>query len=132
MNNRGEMKKIFQIEVKEVLQDTFEIVAENSKEAEYLAEKGFYDGKYVLDSVDAENRNVSFIDKNSSYYMSDERKKEIFRNLINYVYEHSINEKDYYRALTNIIGLSNEEINNLEIDIEDDILQDEVAGEINI
>lgn len=111
------MKKLFNIEIKEVIQDTFEIEAENSEEAEYLAEKGYYDGKYILDVVDVESRNLTFIDKNSPHYISDKRKDEIFNQLIDYVSEHTTDEKDFYNALKNIIGLSNNEMTELGIEV---------------
>lgn len=50
--------------------------------------------------------------------ISSKRKKEIFWNLIDYVSEHTIDEKDYYNALTHIIGLTDSEIAELGIDID--------------
>lgn len=111
------MKKLFNVEIKEVIQDTFEIEAENSEEAEYLAEKGYYDGNYVLDVVDAGYRELTFTDTNSSQYISDKRKQEIFDELIDYVSEHCIDEKDFYNSLKDIIGLSDNEITTLGIDV---------------
>ena len=112
------MKKIFNIEVKETIKDTFEIEADNLKEAEYLAEKGYYDAKYVLDNVNAEYRKLSFADINSPHYMSDDRMREIFSELLDYVYEHTENQKDYYQTLKYIIGLEENEITELGIDVE--------------
>ena len=109
------MKKIFKVEIKEVLKETFEIEAESSQEAEYIAEKGYYDGKYILDNVECSK--VSFKDMESNQYMSDERKDEIFNNLIEYVDDHTVDEKDFYNALINIIGLSDKEINAMGIDV---------------
>ena len=115
------MKKLFNVEIKEVIQDTFEIEAENSEEAEYLAEKGYYDGNYVLDVIDAEHRDLSFTDKNSPHYISDKRRIKIFDKLIDYVSEHTIDEKDFFNALTNIIGLNNNEITELGIEVKREI-----------
>lgn len=50
--------------------------------------------------------------------MTKERKEEIFNELINYVSEHCVDENDFYHALTHIIGLSDEEIEELNIDVE--------------
>lgn len=50
--------------------------------------------------------------------MTKERKDEIFNELINYVSEHCVDEKDFYNALIHIIGLNNEEIEELGIDVE--------------
>ena len=61
------MKKIFNIEIKETMNDIFEIEAESSGEAEYLAEKGFYDGEYILDSVEPGHRELTFCDIESSH-----------------------------------------------------------------
>jgi hypothetical protein len=111
------MKKLYSIEIKEVLKDTVEVEAENSAEAEYLAEKGYYDGKYVLDSVEAENSKLSFVDTNSPQYISDNRKTEIFHELIDYISEHTIDEKDFYASLKDVIGLTDSEITELGIDV---------------
>lgn len=111
------MKKKFYVEIKEVIQDTFEIEADSSEQAEYLAEKGYYDGKLILDKVDAEKAEISFTDINGLRYMSDSRKQEILDELINYVSEHTIDEKDFYNSLKDIIGLSNNEITQLGIEV---------------
>lgn len=111
------MKKLFNIEIKETISDIFEIEAENSEKAEYLAEKGFYDGDYVLDGLDQQKRDISFTDIESKRYISDDTKKSIFWELIDYVREHSIDEKDYYNALKNIIRLTDCEITELGIDV---------------
>ena len=111
------MKKLFNVEIKEVIQDTFEIEAENSEEAEYLAEKGYYDGEFILDVADAERRDLSFTDKNSPRYISDNRKQEIFDELIDYVSEHTVDEKDFYSSLKDIIGLTDNEITELGIEV---------------
>lgn len=111
------MKKLFNIEIKETISDIFEIEAENSEEAEYLAEKGFYDGDNVLDGLDQQKRDISFTDIESTRYISNDRKKSIFWELIGYVREHSIDEKDYYNALKNIIRLTDCEITELGIDV---------------
>lgn len=50
--------------------------------------------------------------------ISTERMKRIFYKLIDYVYEHTIDEEDFYNALTRIIGLTDDEISELEIDID--------------
>lgn len=47
--------------------------------------------------------------------MNEERKKEIFDKLISYVSEHAINEKDEYHTFRNIIGLSKDEIIELNL-----------------
>ncbi len=110
------MKKLFNIEIKEVLKDTFEIEAENREQAEYLAEKGYYDGDYILDGIEPETRELSFNDINDPNYISDKRKDEIFDELIDYVFEHTYDDKDFYNALKNIIGLTDNEICKLGIE----------------
>lgn len=117
------MKKIFNIEIKETMNDIFEIEAESSGEAEYLAEKGFYDGEYILDSVEPGHRELTFCDIESSHYISDDRKKSIFWKLIDYVREHTIDEKDYYRALKNTIRLTDSEITELGIDVKRQLIE---------
>lgn len=112
------MKKLYTIEIKEVLKETFEIEAENREEAEYLAEKGYYDGNYILDGIKPETREISFNDINNPNYISDKRKDKIFDELIDYVFEHTCDDKDFYNALKNIIGLTNNEICTLGIEIE--------------
>lgn len=126
------MKKLFNVEIKEVLQDTFEIEAENSEEAEYLAEKGYYDGKYILDVADVERRDLSFTDKNSPRYISDKRRQKIFDELIDYVSEHTIDEKDFYNTLKNIIGLTNSEMTQLGIDVKREVILTEPLQESEI
>lgn len=126
------MKKTFNIEVKETIKDTFEIEAENTEEAEYLAEKGYYDGKYVLDGIDAESRDISFTDTNSPHYISDKRKQEILDELIDYVSEHTTDEKDFYNALKNIIGLTNSEMTELGIDVKREVIAKEPLQESEI
>ena len=126
------MKKTFNIEVKETIKDTFEIEAENTEEAEYLAEKGYYDGKYVLDGIDAEGRDISFTDTNSPHYISDKRKQEILDELIDYVSEHTTDEKDFYNALKNIIGLTNSKMTELRIDVKREVIAKEPLQESEI
>lgn len=111
------MKKIFKVEIKETISDVFEIEAESSEEAEYLAEKGFYDGNNILDGLDQQRREVLCNDIESPRYISDKRKKSIFWELVGYVREHSIDEKDYYNSLKNIIRLTDCEITELGIDV---------------
>lgn len=126
------MKKIFNIEIKETIKDTFEIEAENTEEAEYLAEKGYYDGKYILDGMDAGSRDISFTDTNSPHYISDKRKQKIVDKLIDYVSEHTTNEKDFYNELKNIIGLTNSEITELRIDVKREVIAKEPLQESEI
>lgn len=126
------MKKLFNIEIKEIVQDTFEIEAESSEEAEYLAEKGYYDGNYILDSVDSENREISFIDKSSPQYISDKRKQKIFDKLIDYVFEHTTDERDFYYSLRDIIGLTNGEMTQLGIDVKREVTLTEPLQEFEI
>ena len=52
--------------------------------------------------------------------MNPKRKEEIFDKLIGYVSEHCSTEEDEYIAFTQIIGLSNEEMNELGIEFEKD------------
>lgn len=111
------MKKMFNIEIKETISDIFEIEAENSEEAEYLAEKGYYDGENILDGLNGQERDITCIDVDSPMYMSNIRKEEILTNLLDYVWEHCENESEYYRALKNIIGLNENEITVLGIDV---------------
>lgn len=111
------MKKIFNIEIKETISDVFEVEAESSEEAEYLAEEGYYNGENILDGMNQQRRNLSCIDIEGPKYISEERKKEIFINLIDYVSKHTVNEKDYYNALKNIIGLTNNEMTELGIEV---------------
>lgn len=108
---------MFNIEIKETISDIVEIEAESSEEAEYLAEKGFYDGDYILDGLNEQKRNFSCIDINSSMYMSNQRKEQIVTELLDYVFEHCKDEKDYYRVLKNIIGLNENEMTLLGIDV---------------
>ena len=126
------MKKTFNIEVKETIKDTFEIEAENTEEAEYLAEKGYYDGKYILDGIDAESRDISFTDTNRLHYISDKRKQEILDELIDYVSEHTTDENDFYNALKNIIGLTNSEMTELRIDVKREVISREPLQESEI
>lgn len=67
-----------------------------------------------------EHKAVTECNKNyeEKIIISAERKEKIFRNLIDYVSEHTINNTDFYNALTNIIGLSDYEIAALDIEIE--------------
>lgn len=53
--------------------------------------------------------------------MQLERKNEIFNELLNYVSEHCRSEVDEYHAFRSIIGLSNEEIEELGISFSKDI-----------
>lgn len=117
------MKKNFKIEIKETISNIFEIEAENSSEAEYLAEKGYYVGNYILDGLNEQERDISFVDIDSTRYISDERKESIFWELIDYVSEHTIDEKDYYNALKNIIGLKDNEMTELGIDVKRQLIE---------
>lgn len=117
------MKKLFNIEIKEKISDIFEIEAESSEEAEYLAEKGFYDGNNILDGLNEQKREFSCTDIESTRYISDDRRKSIFWELIGYVREHSIDEKDYYNALKNIIRLTDCEITELGIDVKRQLIE---------
>ena len=47
--------------------------------------------------------------------MTKERKKEIFQNLIDYVFEHCSTEEEEKIAFKNIIGLSDAEMKELGI-----------------
>ena len=47
--------------------------------------------------------------------MNKKRREEIFDKLIGYVSEHSINEMDEYFAFRNIIGMSKDEIIELDL-----------------
>ncbi len=111
------MKKLFNIEIKETISDIFEIEAESSGEAEYLAEKGYYDGEYILDGLNEQKRKFNCIDINSPMYISNQRKEQILTELLDYVFEHSTDEKDYYNSLKNIIGLTDSEMTELGIDV---------------
>lgn len=51
----------------------------------------------------------------------DDRKNEIFNKLVDYVFEHTDNDKEFYNALTSIIGLTDDEIESLEIDVSSEI-----------
>lgn len=117
------MKKLFKIEIKETISDIFEIEAESSEKAEYLAEKGFYDGDNILDGLNEQKREFSCTDIESTRYISEDRKKSIFWELIDYVREHSIDEKDYYNALKNIICLTDSEITELGIDVKRQLVE---------
>ena len=50
-------------------------------------------------------------------YMSNQRKEQIVTELLDYVFEHCKDEKDYYRVLKNIIGLNENEMTLLGIDV---------------
>lgn len=117
------MKKMFNIEIKETISDIVEIEAESSEKAEYLAEKGFYDGDYILDGLNEQKRELSCIDIESKRYITDERKKSIFWELIDYIRQHSIDEKDYYNSLKNIIRLTDSEITELGIDVKRQLIE---------
>ena len=56
-------------------------------------------------------------DKSSPQYISDKRKQQIFDNLIDYVFEHTTDERDFYYSLRDIIGLTNGEMTQLGIDV---------------
>jgi len=47
--------------------------------------------------------------------MTNQRKEEIFNNLINYVFEHCSTKEEENIAFKDIIGLTNEEIKELNI-----------------
>lgn len=111
------MKKLYKIEIKETISDIVEIEAESSIEAEEEASEEFYDGKHILDGIYPQNREVTCIDVESPSYISEKRKEEIFDELIDYVSEHTVDEKDFYNALKNIIGLTNEEMTTLGIEV---------------
>lgn len=111
------MKKLYKIEIKETISDIVEVEAESSAEAEYEAEEEFYDGIHILDGVYPQNREITCKDVDSPSYISEKRKNEIFNELIDYVSEHSVDEKDFYNALKNIIRLTNEEMTSLGIDV---------------
>ena len=64
-------------------------------------------------------------DKSSPQYISDKRKQQIFDNLIDYVSEHTTDEKDFYYSLRDIIGLTNEEMTQLGIDVKSLGINDE-------
>ena len=57
--------------------------------------------------------------------ISDKRKQQIFDNLIDYVSEHTTDEKDFYYSLRDIIGLTNEEMTQLGIDVKSLGINDE-------
>lgn len=59
-------------------------------------------------------------------YMTEDRKDEVFNKLLDYVYEHTVDEKDHYNALTNIIGLTDDEISYLGIDVEMEEVENEM------
>lgn len=111
------MKKLYKIEIKETISDIVEVEAESSAEAEYEAEEEYYDGKHILDGVYPQNKELTCKDIESPSYISEKRKKEIFNELIDYVYEHTVDEKDFYNALKNIIRLTNEEMTALDIEV---------------
>lgn len=111
------MKKLYKIEIKETISDIVEVEAESSAEAEYEAEEGFYNGIHILDGVYPQNREITCKDVDSPLYISEKRKNEIFNELIDYVSEHSVDEKDFYNALKNIIRLTNEEMTSLGVDV---------------
>ena len=111
------MKKLYKIEIKETISDIVEIEAESSSEAEYEAGEEYYDGKHILDGVYPQNKELICKDIESPSYISEERKEEIFNELIDYVCEHTVDEKDFYNALKNIIGLTNEEMTALDIEV---------------
>lgn len=111
------MKKLYKIEIKETISDVVEIEAESSSEAEYEAGEEYYDGKYILDGVYPQNKELTCKDIESPSYISEKRKKEIFNELIDYVHEHTVNEKDFYNALKNVIRLTDEEMTALDIDV---------------
>ena len=111
------MRKLYKIEIKETISDIVEIEAESSSDAEYKAGEEFYDGKHILDGIYPQNKELTCKDIESPSYISEKRKEEIFDELIDYVSEHTIDEKDFYNALRNIIGLTNEEITELGIEV---------------
>ena len=117
------MKKLFNIEIKETISDIFEIEAESSEEAEYLAEKGYYNGVYILDGLNEQKREFNCSDINSPRYMSNQRKEQILTELFDYVLEHCEDEKNYYRALKNNIQLSEDEITLLGIDVKRELIE---------
>ena len=57
--------------------------------------------------------------------ISDKRKQQIFDNLIDYVFEHTTDERDFYYSLRDIIGLTNEEMTQLGIDVKSLGINDE-------
>ena len=68
-------------------------------------------------------------DKSSSQYITDKRKQQIFDNLIDYVFEHTTDEKDFYYSLRDIIGLTNGEMAQLGIDVKSLGINDEEEDE---
>lgn len=76
--------------------------------------------KELKDSMPLENE-LKMIDKNIKEVLNEkpiideQRKKEIFNELIDYVSEHCPTEEDEYYAFRHIIGLSKDEIRELGI-----------------
>jgi len=114
---RYKMKKLYKIEIKETISDIVEVEAESSSEAEYEAGEEYYNGKHILDGVYPQNRELICKDISSPFYISQKRKEEIFNRLFEYVFEHCKDEKDYYNALKNIIGLTDSEMTTLGIEV---------------
>lgn len=61
-------------------------------------------------------------------FITEQRKEEIFNHLMDYVFEHCSDDKEVYNTLTNIIGLNDEEIEELGIVFDEQ--EDELDMEI--
>lgn len=126
------LKNLYNIEIKETISDVVEIEADSIEEAQIKAEEGYYNGTYILDGIDPQEREVTFKNANEGIELTEKRKNEIINNLLDYVREHCVSEDDYYNALVNIIRVSNYEMLKLGIDINIEISEKEPLSEDEI
>lgn len=90
-----------------------DIVSDEMGDTHFAREVWDYD-------IDLEKSNDNeFSDIEIKTLITEERKEEIFNHLMDYVFNHCIDDKEVYTALTDIIGLNDEEIKELGIIFEE-------------